>query len=113
MTFDPFGDFDSRGYLRNFFGSKDISKVKALEDVSFQGNLDRAINTLATVDLIEYKHVLEIHKTPQKIPTKPAPKPQNYLWADSQATKSLVLLKSSKSSKSVSSSAIEKPRICS
>jgi cell filamentation protein len=63
MTFDPFGDFDSRGYLRNFFGSKDISKVKALEDVSFQGNLDRAINTLATVDLIEYKHVLEIHKT--------------------------------------------------
>jgi hypothetical protein len=30
-----FGDFDSRGYLRNFFGSKDIPKVKALEDGSF------------------------------------------------------------------------------
>jgi cell filamentation protein len=63
MTFDPFGDFESRGYLRNFFGSKDIPKVKALEDASFQGNLDRAVNTLAAVDLIEYKHVLEIHKT--------------------------------------------------
>jgi cell filamentation protein len=63
MTFDPFGDFDSRGYLRNFFSSKDIPKVKTLEDASFQGNLDRAINTLAAVDFIEYKHVLEIHKT--------------------------------------------------
>jgi cell filamentation protein len=70
MTFDPFSDFDSRGYLRNFFSSKNISKVKALEDASFQGNLDsfacakgdRAISTLATVDFIEHKHVLDIHK---------------------------------------------------
>jgi cell filamentation protein len=63
VTFDPFGDFDSLGYLRNFPGFKDISQVKALEHASFQINIDRAINTLATVDLIEYKHVLEIHKT--------------------------------------------------
>jgi cell filamentation protein len=63
VTFDPFGDFDSLGYLRNFPGFKDISQVKALEHASFQINIDRAINTLAAVDLIEYKHVLEIHKT--------------------------------------------------
>ncbi len=63
MNFDPFGDFDSQGYLRNFPGFKDIPQVKALEHASFQINLDRAINTLAAVDLIEYKHVLEIHKT--------------------------------------------------
>jgi cell filamentation protein len=63
VTFDPFGDFDSLGYLRNFPGLKDISQVKALEHASFQINIDRAINTLAAVDLIEYKHVLEIHKT--------------------------------------------------
>jgi cell filamentation protein len=62
MTFDPFGDFDSRGYLRNFFSSQDIPKVKALEDASFQGNLDRAINTLSAVDFIEYKHVLAVHR---------------------------------------------------
>jgi hypothetical protein len=37
-------------------------RVKALEDASFQGNLDRAINTLAAVDFIEYKHVLAVHK---------------------------------------------------
>jgi cell filamentation protein len=63
VTFDPFGDFDSLGYLRNFPGFKDISQVKALEHASFQINIDQAINTLATIDLIEYKHVLEIHKT--------------------------------------------------
>jgi cell filamentation protein len=63
MIFDPFNDFDNRGYLRNFFGSKDIPKVKALEDASFQGNIERAINTLAAIDFIEYKHVLDIHKT--------------------------------------------------
>jgi cell filamentation protein len=63
VTFDPFGDFDSQGYLRNFASFKDISKVKNLEYASFQGNLSRAINALADIDFIEYKHVLAIHKT--------------------------------------------------
>ncbi len=57
MTFDPFGDFESRGYLRNFTSLKDISQVKDLEYASFQGNLSRAINALANIDFIEYKHV--------------------------------------------------------
>jgi fido (protein-threonine AMPylation protein) len=63
VTFDPFGDFESRGYLRNFASLKDISQVKDLEYASFQGNLSRAINALAAIDFIEYKHVLAIHKT--------------------------------------------------
>jgi cell filamentation protein len=50
VTFDPFGDFESRGYLRNFAGLKDISKVKDLEYASFQGNLSRVINALADMD---------------------------------------------------------------
>jgi cell filamentation protein len=61
VTFDPFGDFESRGYLRNFASLKDISQVKDLEYASFQGNLSRAINALADIDFIEYKHVLAIH----------------------------------------------------
>ncbi len=71
MTFDPFGDFDSQGYLRNFLGFKDIQQVKALEHASFKANVDsfacakgdRAMTALAKIDFIEYKHVLEIHKT--------------------------------------------------
>jgi cell filamentation protein len=63
VTFDPFGDFDSQGYLRNFLGFKDIQQVKALEHASFKANVDRAMTALAKIDFIEYKHVLEIHKT--------------------------------------------------
>jgi hypothetical protein len=43
MIFDPFGDFDSQGYLRNVLGSKDILEVKSLEYASFQRNIDRAL----------------------------------------------------------------------
>ncbi len=63
MIFDPFGDFDTQGYLRNILGSKDIQEVKSLEYASFQRNLDRSVTALAKIDFIEYKHVLEIHKT--------------------------------------------------
>lgn len=50
MTFDPFGDFEIRGYLRNFASLKDISQVKDIEYASFQGNISRAINALASID---------------------------------------------------------------
>lgn len=35
MTFDPFGDFETRGYLRNLFGEKDPEIVRHLEHSSF------------------------------------------------------------------------------
>jgi cell filamentation protein len=60
VTFDPFGDFESRGYLRNFASLKDISKVKDLEYASFQGNLSRAINVLEDVDFIKYSRSIFI-----------------------------------------------------
>jgi cell filamentation protein len=62
MTFDPFGDFDERGYLRNLYGSKDIAAVKALEQKSFKKNLKRAIDALVVTQFIEYKHILSIHQ---------------------------------------------------
>ena len=63
MTFDPFRDFEERGYLRNLYGSKDVAAVKALEQKSFKKNLKSAIDALATTQFIEYKHILSIHKT--------------------------------------------------
>jgi cell filamentation protein len=59
MIFDPFGDFDSQGYLRNVLGSKDILEVKSLEYASFQRNINRAMIALSAIEFIEYKHVLE------------------------------------------------------
>ena len=63
MTFDPFGDFEELGYLRNIAGFKDLAMVKALEHGSFQRNLARAMTELADAKFIEYKHILNIHKT--------------------------------------------------
>ena len=62
MTFDPFRDFEERGYLRNVFGSKDVLEVKALEQKSFKKNIKSAIDVLADIQFIEYKHILSIHK---------------------------------------------------
>lgn len=63
MTFDPFRDFETRGYLRNFEGSKDMAGIKNAEHASFQGNIEQAILELSEHRFVEYKHVLAIHKT--------------------------------------------------
>ena len=51
MTFDPFGDFETRGYLRNVFGEKDLAVLKDLENIAFTVNIDEAVKQLAVRDL--------------------------------------------------------------
>ena len=36
MIFDPFGDFETRGYLRNVFAEKDPAIIKRLEHQAFR-----------------------------------------------------------------------------
>lgn len=62
MTFDPFGDFDERGYLRNFAGEKDSEKIKRLEHRSFLANVDKAFAYLEGRGRIRYEHMLEVHR---------------------------------------------------
>ncbi|QLH72843.1 Fic/DOC family protein [Rhodopseudomonas palustris] len=62
MTFDPFGDFDTQGYLRNFEKEKDLGIVRRLEHTSFTTGLPEAFAHLAQVDLIQYDHVLDTHR---------------------------------------------------
>jgi cell filamentation protein len=62
MTFDPFGDFDRQGYLRNIAGSKDLAVVKQLEHVAFQIGLDQAISELAKTTTIKYQDILRTHQ---------------------------------------------------
>ena len=47
MTFDPFGDFSTEGYLRNFEKEKDLAIVKRAENASFTTGLDEAFASLA------------------------------------------------------------------
>jgi cell filamentation protein len=62
VTFDPFGDFETRGYLRNFVGEKDSEIVRRLEHTSFTTGIDTALDRLATMKRICYQDVLDTHK---------------------------------------------------
>jgi cell filamentation protein len=63
VTFDPFGDFDTRGYLRNTEQLKDPAKVKALAHRHFRKNVRSAFAALSRADRITYEDVLSAHKT--------------------------------------------------
>lgn len=61
MSFDPFGDFEIAGYLRNIFQLKDLDQVKRLEHMAFEANLVSALAFLADVRAIDYSTILQVH----------------------------------------------------
>ncbi|WP_130928725.1 Fic family protein [Pseudomonas sp. Sample_20] len=62
MSFDPFGDFDTAGYLRNHFQLTDLNTVKRLEHSSFEANIEQALDYLARLKDIEYASILDVHR---------------------------------------------------
>jgi cell filamentation protein len=62
MIFDPFGDFESRGYLRNKAGHKELGAVKEDEHGAFLENLPSAVEHLSKPDRLTYEDVLDTHK---------------------------------------------------
>jgi cell filamentation protein len=62
VTFDPFRDFETRGYLRNFENEKDLAIVKRLEHASFLTGIDDAFAALARRKELGYGDVLQTHK---------------------------------------------------
>lgn len=62
MPFDPFGDYDSRGYLRNTKGLKDTEAVKVLESVSFKMNVRDALKRLRSSETLSYTDFLTTHR---------------------------------------------------
>ena len=63
MTFDPFGDFETQGYLRNLAKEKDPDIVRRLEHASFMTGIDAALERLAKIKHLSYPDVLETHRT--------------------------------------------------
>lgn len=63
MIFDPFGGFETRGYLRNLANEKDLDIVRRLEHSSFVTGLDEAFLKLSKVKQLAYDNVLATHKT--------------------------------------------------
>ena len=62
MTFDPFGDYDRRGYLRNVARTKDRKIVRQMEHSSFTTGLDEAFAKLAARKRLSYDDILATHK---------------------------------------------------
>ena len=62
MTFDVFRDFETKGYLRNFAGEKDLNIVKRLEHVAFRANVGDALDTLAQTKTLDDAAVLDTHR---------------------------------------------------
>jgi cell filamentation protein len=62
VTFDPFGDFATRGYLRNLAKAKDPEIVRRLQHNSFMTGLDQALAKLAEQKRLGYGDVLDTHK---------------------------------------------------
>lgn len=63
MTFDPFGDFEAKGYLRNREGEKDRAIVRRLEHAAFTTGLESAFEALSKRRTITYDDVLATHRT--------------------------------------------------
>jgi cell filamentation protein len=62
VTFDPFGDFATRGYLRNVESEKDPEIVRRLQHTAFTLGLDAAFKHLAGQKRLEYNDVLLTHR---------------------------------------------------
>lgn len=61
--FDPFGDFESAGYLRNIERLKDPEEIKVQEHLFFEANLERAFDFLGRLrSPVDYGHFLEVHR---------------------------------------------------
>lgn len=62
MMFDPFGDFETAGYLQNALQLKDPAEVKESEHLSFELSLEEALDFLAQKKPIDYRSVLKVHE---------------------------------------------------
>lgn len=63
MSFDPFGDFETAGYLQNSLRLKDPIEVKESEHLSFEASIEDALACLAKRKPITFQTVLKVHKT--------------------------------------------------
>jgi cell filamentation protein len=62
VSFDPFGDFETAGYLRNTFQLTDLNVVKRLEHTSFEANIEQALGYLAKLENLDYSAILHVHE---------------------------------------------------
>ena len=60
--FDPFGDYATAGYLRNYLQEKDLDLIKQAEHELFRAQLSEAMDYLESRKRIEYADFLKVHQ---------------------------------------------------
>ncbi|MFD4838252.1 Fic family protein [Achromobacter sp. NPDC058515] len=60
--FDPFGDFETVGYLRNVLGLSDLDRVKVQEHLAFTGGVAEAASYLQRQEEITYEDFCKVHE---------------------------------------------------
>lgn len=59
---DPFGDYETAGYLRNVYGAKDLNIVGHLETAAFEQEILGTVRYLRRVPYLHYPHLTETHR---------------------------------------------------
>lgn len=62
MPFDPFEDFETRGYLRNVSGERDPEIIKGFELRAFIHHLPEALRMLRDLQSLDYQSLLDTHR---------------------------------------------------
>lgn len=60
--FNPFGDFEVAGYLRNELRLKDSQQIKLQEHLFFTANLQEAAGYLAGCEMVTYEDFCVVHR---------------------------------------------------
>lgn len=58
---DPFGDYETAGYLRNAFREKDLRVVGHLETAAFEQEILGTVRFLRKLPALHYEHITETH----------------------------------------------------
>ena len=62
MPFDPYGDYEQRGYLRNRLAERDISRLRRLEHIGFSGRVVDVLSFLGKQPQLTYEHLRQTHR---------------------------------------------------
>jgi cell filamentation protein len=63
QVLDPWGDYETAGYLRNHHQEKDLSVVGRLETAAFEQEAPQTLRVLRRLPALSYQHLTETHRT--------------------------------------------------
>jgi cell filamentation protein len=62
QVLDPWGDYETAGYLRNRYQERDLSVVGRLETAAFEQEVPQVLRVLRRLPTLTYQHVTDAHE---------------------------------------------------